>query len=75
MGWVVLGVECMLMCMGSELCCGWLQCSCCTESEWSNHKQKLVAENVIIPSNIRYKWHRNICYHSISLDMTVCTCI
>ena len=22
MGWVVLGVECM----GSELCCGWLQC-------------------------------------------------
>ena len=22
MGWVVLGVECMLMCMGSELCCG-----------------------------------------------------
>ena len=30
-GWVVLGVECMLMCMGSELCCGWLQCSCYTE--------------------------------------------
>ena len=27
MGWEVLGVECMLMCMGIELCCGWLQCS------------------------------------------------
>ena len=30
-GWVVLGVQCMLMCMGSELCCGWLQCSCYPE--------------------------------------------
>ena len=30
-GWVVLGVECMLMCMGSEICCGWLQYSCYTE--------------------------------------------
>ena len=31
MGWVVLGVECMLMCMGSKICCGWLQYSCYTE--------------------------------------------
>ena len=31
-GWVVLGVECMLMCMGGELCCGRLQCSCYTEN-------------------------------------------
>ena len=31
MGWVVLDVDCMLMWMGSELCCGWLQCTCCTE--------------------------------------------
>ena len=31
MGWVVLGVECMLMCMGGELCCGWLRCSCYAE--------------------------------------------
>ena len=30
-GWVVLGVEWMLMCMGSVLGCGWLQCSCYTE--------------------------------------------
>ena len=28
---IVLGVECMLMSMGSELCCGWLQCSFYTE--------------------------------------------
>ena len=26
-GWVVLGVDCMLICMGSELCCGRLQCN------------------------------------------------
>ena len=26
-----MGVSCILMCVGSELCCGWLQCSCCTE--------------------------------------------
>ena len=30
-GWVVLGVQCMLMCMGSEICCGRLQYSCYTE--------------------------------------------
>ena len=30
-GWVVLGLECMLMCIGSELFCGWLQCSSYTE--------------------------------------------
>ena len=28
---VVLGVECMLVCMGSELYCGWLQSICYTE--------------------------------------------
>ena len=32
-GWVVLGVECMLMCMESELCCGWLQCTCSCYTE------------------------------------------
>ena len=26
-----VGVEYMLMCIESELCCGWLQCSCYTE--------------------------------------------
>ena len=25
---VVLGVKCMLTCMESEFCCGWLQCNC-----------------------------------------------
>jgi len=30
-GSVVVGVYCIFMCMESELCCGLLQCSCCTE--------------------------------------------
>ena len=25
---VLLGVQCMLLCMESVLCCGWMQCSC-----------------------------------------------
>ena len=25
--WVLLSVQCMLMCMGSKLCCEWLQCT------------------------------------------------
>ena len=29
--WVVVGVWCMLMCMGSGLCCVWVQCSCHSE--------------------------------------------
>ena len=40
-GWVVLGVDCMLICMGRELCCGRLQCSMEWKMEWNSEHAQL----------------------------------
>ena len=40
----------------------WFQIYGVTSEPESNHKQKLVENHEIIPSNVHY-WHGNICYH------------
>ena len=40
-GWVVVVVQCVLMCMESELCCGLLQCSCMADTVCLDYIQKL----------------------------------